>query len=289
MHKIPSSLEEMQHWFASLITSPILQSDAEQIPLFPSDVVIEIRKKIAASPALRGEERLGLYQQQYWWRLIGVLQDLFPSLVAVFDYEEFNRWVAEPYLSSHIPHDWFISNIGLDLPEWLRASNIKNELPLYELAKLDLAYEQLLFAEILPHVDAAHCEEETLYLQPFVLLFELDTDLFSYREQLLQEKKKPEQALKKWKKKRCLVLYRLHEQSQYEEIDPVVFQLLSRFQKGAKLREVIPLLEQCQDVLALFQTIASRGWLTLSSYQASHRSMQIPAQRQRRSKKQRES
>ena len=153
MHEIPSSLEEMQHWFAGLITSPILQSDADQIPLFPPDVIPEIRKKIASSPTLRSEERLGIYRQQYWWRLISVMQELFPSLVALLDYEEFNRLIAEPYLSSHIPQDWFISNIGSDLPEWLKTSNLKNELPLSELAKLDLAYEQLLFAEILPNID----------------------------------------------------------------------------------------------------------------------------------------
>ena len=127
MHEIPSSLQEIQKWFAHLITSPILQSDEDQIPLFSSDLLSEIREKIAPSPTLKSEERMGIYQQQYWWRLISVMQDLFPSLVALFDYEEFNRLIAEPYLSTHIPHDWFISNIGADLPRWLKTIRIKEE------------------------------------------------------------------------------------------------------------------------------------------------------------------
>jgi hypothetical protein len=285
MHEIPSSLEEMQHWFAHWITAPIAQSEADQIPLFPLDAIPGIRQKIAPSPTLRSEERLGIYQQQYWWRLISVMQDLFPSLVALLDYEEFNRLIAEPYLASHIPQDWFISNIGADLPKWLT----QQRLPYSELAILDLAYEQLLFADILPSIDLSKCEEETLYLQPFVLLFELDADLFSYRKQLLQEKKESSRKLKKWRKRKYFVLYRLHETNDYEEIQPVFFELLSQLQTGAQLSELIPLLEKCEDVTAVFQTMASRGWLTFSSPKASNRSMQILAQTQKRSKRQKES
>lgn len=288
MHEIPSSLEEIQQWFAHLITSPVLQSDGDRIPLFSPDVIPEIRQKIAPSLTLKSEERMGIYQQQYWWRLITVMQDLFPSLVALLNYEEFNSRIAEPYLASHIPQDWFISKIGDDLPKWLKETFANNELPLSQLAQLDLAYEQLLFAEILPNVDLSKCEKEILYLQPFVLLFELDADFFSYRKQLVQEKKPPSQALKKWRKKRYLVLYRLHEENIFEEIQPGFFELLSCLQKGAKLDEMVPLLERCEDVTSLFQMMASRGWLTHSPSKASDRSMQILVQTQRQAKTRRE-
>lgn len=278
MYEVPSSLEEIQKWFAHLITSPVLHVDDNQIPLFSSDAVPEIRKKIAPSPTLRSEERMGIYQQQYWWRLISVMQDLFPSLVALFGYEEFNRLIAEPYLSCHIPHDWFISNIGADLPHWLKATPIEHELPLSELALIDLLYEQLLFTEILPNIDLSRCAEETLYLQPFVLLLELDADLFSLRKHLLQKEKYP---LKKWKKKRHLVLYRLHNENLFEEIEPIFYELLFCLQTGVKLNEIIPLLERCKDVTALFQKMASRGWLTLCPSKASDRSIQILVQKQR--------
>lgn len=279
MSEIPSSLIEMQQWFARLITAPVKQSDTDRIPLFSSDEIPEIRQKIAPSHTLRSEERMGLYQQQYWWRLISVMQDLFPSLVALLDYDEFNRQIAVPYLASHIPQDWFISNIGADLPAWLEKTTIKNEFPLSELAHLDLAYEHMLFADFLPPVDLSKCETETLYLQPSVLLFEMDSDLFSYRIQLLKEKKAP--PLKKWRKKRGVVLYRLHEDNFFEEVQLVFFELLSRFQKGAKLNDLIPLLERCKDVTSLFQTMASRGWLTHSPSEATDQSIRIPVQTQR--------
>ncbi len=284
MHKIPSSLETLQHWFASLITSPILQSDADQIPLFSSDLIEEIRQKVAFSHTMRSEERMGIYQQQYWWRLISVIQDLFPSLVALLDYEEFNRLIAEPYLASHIPHDWFISNIGADLPGWLKT--VHKDVSFSALAEVDLAFEQLIFTEILPNIDLSKCENETLYLQPFVLLFELDADLFTFRKQLLQKEKPSVAKLEKWRKKKHQVLYRLHEQNYYEEIHPLFFELLLRLQKGAKLSELISLLEKFDDISSIFQMMASRGWLTLSCPKASDRSKQILVQTQRRSRKQ---
>ena len=217
---------------------------------------------------------MGIYQQQYWWRLLSVMQEIFPSLVAIFDYEDFNRLIAEPYLSEHPPTGWFISYIGSDLPRWLNRSYRKKNGPLLiQLAKLDLAYEDLLFAEILPKIDLsdiAQCEVKTLFLQPFVHLFELDPNLFVFRGQLLEYppdhwQTHPLPQYKKVSGKRFSVLYRNQEKNHYEEISPEFFSLLSRFQKGAKLGDLISLLENYQEIIPLFQSMASRGWLTFFS------------------------
>lgn len=288
MIEIPSSIAEIQRWFASFITSPIKQSDDNQIPLFTPDAIPDIRNKIAPSGTLRAEERLGIYQQQYWWRLISVMQELFPTLVALFDYEEFNRQIAEPYLASHIPQDWFISNVGLNLPDWLQSCPINHEFPLSELAQIDLVFEQLLFIDILPPLDFTQCAEQKLYLQPFVLLFQMDVDLFNFRKQLI-EKESPLPLLAKGKTLKHFVVYRLNETNYYEEVHSTLFKLLARFQKGAKLEEVASLLEKCDDVGLLFQTFASRNWLTTSSSTANNRPTKILVQTQKQSKKQIES
>ena len=94
------------------------------------------------------------------------------------------------------------------------------------------------------------------------MIFELYSDLFPFRDQLLQDQKQPLQKLKKWRKKRFFVLYRLNEKNYYEEIDSIFFKILFRFQNGAKLSELTPLLDQCDDVVSLFQKMARRGWLT---------------------------
>lgn len=298
----PPSLLEFQTWFARIIIPPIKESDSSDIPIYPSALIQEISQRIAPSPTLKSEERLGIYQQQYWWRLLTTMQELFPSLVAIFDYKEFNERIAEPYLVAFPPDDWFLSHIGLQLPTWLdRCYREKNASLLIQLARLDQLYEALIFTEILPAIDfstLSECEERTLFLQPFVHLFELGSGLFAYRSRLLEEppshwQDNPLPELKKNREKRYTVLYRHQEKNVYEEISPSFYTLLSSFQKGAKLADLIPLLEGCEEIVSCFQIMASRSWLTLqgpsSSYpKANSRGKTFRAQKQTREEPQKE-
>ena len=52
------------------------------------------------------------------------------------------------------------------------------------LARLDAAYVSLAFLDKVP--SQALQEDKTLYLQPFVLLFQFDVDLFTFRTSLLE-------------------------------------------------------------------------------------------------------
>jgi len=257
MHEV---LLGIQTWFASIITKPIREMDAANIPLYPSKLVEEIREKIAPSPQLRSEERLGIYQQQYWWRLLKILQEHFPSLVRLFDYKEFNQKIAEPYLIECPPNDWFLSRLGSDLPQWLSKTYREKDAPLVlNLAYLDEAYNSLPFAEKIKAHSFSQGSDRKLFLQSFVHLFQFNVDLFDFRTKLLETEEFPE--LKRSAKKRFFVLFRYQEGNHYEEISSSLFKLLLRFQKGASLGDVVPLLEKCEDVAATFQMMAAREWL----------------------------
>ena len=274
---IPTSLTEMQIWFANIITARVAETDAANLPIYHLSVIEEIRKRVAPSPSLKSEERVGIYQQQYWWRLLGIMHEIFPTLVRLFGYGAFNHEIAEPYLVSYPPNDWFLSNLGNALPEWLEKNYTEKDLSLVlGLARLDFAYEKLLFTELLPKIDAQklpQCEEERMFLQPYVLLFELDVDLFSFRAALLEHPAEHWESndfpsLDKKRGKRFFILFRHQEKSIYEEISPALQALLARFQQGAKLADLIPLLESSSEIVESFQLIASRGWLTLSNPQS---------------------
>jgi hypothetical protein len=270
----PATLSEMQTWFAKHITSPIVASDSDNIPIFAPALIGEIRKRIAPGPTMLSEERLGIYQQQYWWRLINICQEIYPAVLRLFDYEDFNRYVAEPYLLKYPPHDWFLSHIGNDLPKWLKKYYRNPDAPLVlGLALLDLSYEKLLFTDTLPPLKPetlADCEKKKLFLQPFVLLFALDADLFAFRIELMKHPPSYWQTsdlppLERCGRKKYFVLYRSGEESLYEEISSEFFDLLTRFKKGARLSGLIPLLEEFERLLESFQLMASRGWLTLTN------------------------
>jgi hypothetical protein len=265
----PKSLFEFQVWFAKHLTSPIAELDEANIPIYSHHLIEEIRTKIAPSPTLNSEERMGIYKQQYWWRLLTILQEHFPSLVRLFGYEELNHRILEPYLTNNPVQDWFLSCLGSDLPSWLEANYREKDAPLVlNLARLDAAYVSLAFLDKIP--SRGFEEDKMLYLQPFVLLFQFDVDLFDFRTELLEHEPSHWDAhdfpeLKKGKRKKHFVLFRHQEVNSYEKITPSLFDLLSRFKCGAKLCDLIPLLEKCGNILETFQTLSSRGWLLISS------------------------
>src|SRR5277367_6509665 len=269
----PNTLLDMQIWFAKIITSPLQECDQANLPVYQSHLIDDIRGRIASSPQLKSEERIGIYHQQYWWRLISIMQELYPSLVHLFGYEEFNRLIAEPYLLDCPPQDWFLSRIGSNIPDWLKKNyQEKNASLVLELASLDLAYERLIFTEILPKIDpnTLHkADSEILYLQPFVMLFEFDVDFFTFRTKLLEHPPIYWQThdlpqIKKKRKNASFVLFRKNEKDFYEEISKARFALLSCFQEGAKLIDLTEQLTACDNIIEWFQMISSRDWLSFS-------------------------
>ena len=274
---IPETLTEMQTWFAELITAPIQASDSSNIPLFPKKAIDEIRKRISPGPDLSSEERLGLYQQQYWWRLLNICQEIFPTLVRLFGYDDFNRLIAEPYLLKYPSNDWFLSSLGTNLPKWIKKHyRAKDKALVLELALLDLAYEKIPFKELMPRIEPHHlseCEKKKLLLQPYIFLFEFHVDLFDFRAQLLKHSPLHWQShnfplLQKSEKKRYFVLFRSHEESVYEEVSFSFFTLLARLKKGAKLTDLISLLESSDGLFESFRLMAAREWLTFSKQRA---------------------
>lgn len=272
----PESLSKYQAWFAKIITAPIEKFDSENIPVFPENLIPEIRKKIPKSPYLKSEERIGIYQKQYWQRLFKSLQEIFPTLVRLFNYEDFNCKIAEPYLSQYPPSDWLLSNLGNQLPLWLQTSYRGTDASLIlEMALLDLAYQHLLFSELLPSLQPhqlSDCQTKKLFLQPSVLLFECQADLFAFRSQLMEQtvdhwQMHPFPSLKKSAGKKYFVLYRNQEQTSLEEINSFLFQLLSQFKMGTALIDLIPFLEGVEpfQISESFQKIAAKGWLSISA------------------------
>jgi Putative DNA-binding domain len=255
----PPYLDALQQWFAKMITTPLEECDADHIPIFSAELIAQIRQTIAPSPHLKSEERLGSYKQQYWWRLIDLCQKTFPSLVRLVGCEEFDRLFAQPYLLDHPPQDWFLPNLWLYLPDWLEK---RNQAPFVsELARLDLAYDQLFFKETAPPLQLDAIDESTeLFLQPCVQLFVSSGDLFAFRLALLKD------AAPAWENSgpsepRYFVLYGKKE---HQEVSEPLYALLYRFKDGARLSELASLLEKIPQLLESFQMMAEKGWLRVS-------------------------
>ena len=223
MHDVvPKAIEELQIWFSHVVRYSFRKTAAFNLPVYPESLAEEIREKITTGPFLSAEERIGIYNQQYWWRFFVLLQQAFPTLARLFGYRDFNTLIAEPYLLRYPTDDWFLPQLGKDLVKWLEENYHEDDRELIlQAARLDWAYEELFQVE----------------QNPPVALFVFSADFYSFRKELLEKEIAYWQnsdlpSLDNSKGEYYSLLYRAKEGIVHEAIDRAQFDLLSSFKNG---------------------------------------------------------
>ncbi len=247
-----SRLFETQVWFGSIIRQP-LQTDHS----LPESVCSEAAHFIAPSPTLTPHKRLEIYHQQYWWRLLDCLQNNFPFLTKLLGADTFNQKIGIPYLSAHPPSDWALCKLGQSLPLWLAKQ--KEPRRLVDAARIDAASEHAFWCEQKPTADFS---AKKLHLQPFVHLFELEEDLFEYRDQLLLGKEIKVDSTPCYR-----ALYRNREsQVRWKPLTRVEYSLLRAFELGSSIEEACSSLrpsKKLEELIVIwFREWTYLGWFT---------------------------
>lgn len=195
--KVPTQLKKTQQWFASIIGRPI-DEDSKMDPISPSGELMELEAAnyIVASHTLRPAQRIQIYNQQYWWRLLNILHDTFPTLIRLFGYYDFNKNIGIPYLVRYTPNHWSLVLLGNRMVQWLQEDypiahyHLKLEFSdLALLAQIDWAFNDSFIVKELPRLTQDHLadsENLTLLLQPHVALFQTEGDLFKFRNECLE-------------------------------------------------------------------------------------------------------
>lgn len=181
--EVPSQLLRLQKWFAGAITIPLSEAEAWERR------AREARAYVAPHVRLAPARRVGIYREQYWWRLIGTLQHNFPTLVRLFGYDGFNDSLALPFLTAYPPREWSITLLGRELPAWIDAHYAAQDKPLVRCAAMvDLAFLELAIAPLPQTLSPSpRLLSQNLELQAHVRLFSFPFDLFPFRKKLLQE------------------------------------------------------------------------------------------------------
>lgn len=144
----PSDLLELQRWFASFVTRPLVTAGPYHLPLYETPLVQDIAHHISPTKRLNSEQRIGIYNQQYWWRLFTLLQIHYPTLVRLFGYADFNASLAEPYFLRYPPTSWILSCLGEKLPAWIEDYyHAEDRSIVLEVARVDEVYERLFRLE----------------------------------------------------------------------------------------------------------------------------------------------
>jgi len=152
MNDSPRSLAALQRWMQSAITHPggVEMGAASE----------SVESVIGRSRALSSVERLTIYNQAYFARLLDCLRQEFSVLAKAIGGDLFDSF-ALGYLQEHPPQSYTLTELGTRFPEYLAQSRPEAEGPwpefLIDLARLELAVNQVF--------DGPGCEGEALLSQ----------------------------------------------------------------------------------------------------------------------------
>lgn len=220
----------MQHllkWFGESIRKPL------EISSFGADQYVQPNSK------LNPDQRVKIYQQQYWWRLQTILQKTFPLVLSVLGSENFNKQVAAPYLKKCLPRHWSIDTLGDRLPQWVKNHYKHPDRQLIvDASEVDWAFVECFTAQekgIIPITwSPDEIFKERIWLQPHVRLFWLGGDLFKVREIVL--KNQPFPVIEAGGH---YYVYRNQQlQVTHQKINPTEFHALNQFVKGITLEKL---------------------------------------------------
>lgn len=286
--KVPLLLKREQQWFGSMISRPI-NENSQMDPISPSGRLMEEEAAdyIAPSPTLRPAQRIQIYHQQYWWRLLNTLHESFPLVTRLFGYSDFNRQIGIPYLTKYPPRHWSLALLGDRLLKWCDEEYQATDKQLVlEAIKLDWAFlcaftigsvASLTLEQLSVQENQTAIFDKPLYLQPFIYFFEFEYDLFTYRTDFL--KHDPDYWLDHdfpfldRSERYYYLLYRNQKNDiSWKKVLSEEYLTLHCFQKGESIENLCEWLEgqeqsfyqTAADHLQLwFQEWGQRGWLSL--------------------------
>jgi hypothetical protein len=283
----PPQLKNLQRWFGSIITSPLIENLKSQA-ITPDGSPLEeaAAQYLIASPTLAPHERIEIYNQQYWWRLLSVLHNHFPLLSRLFGYWDFDQQIGVHYLQAYPPSHFSLFPLGSRLHYWLTKNYREKDRKLVlQSAAIDYAYQAGYVAKQLPHLslhnlnpeDATEIALKPLKLQPHIKLFKCDGHYFLFRDAFLEKEQEfwlenDFPPLLREEKTYYFMIFRYeHTQIHWRRLTPGQYHLLKLFQKNTSLIHACNHLEMMggpayeealANIQSWFQEWIANQWLT---------------------------
>lgn len=261
----PPALNHLQTWFGSIIAQPLAE-DGGIRKLTPRRKSIKDEAKlfVSKSPTLESHQRIEIYNQQYWWRLINTLNDFFPFLTRLFGYSNLSEKILIPYLLAHRPVHWSINTIGDHLPEWIQKHyKEKDKQLVHDASILDRAFHMVFFFGLRPSADE-NSLELPLFLQPHVSLYQFPYQLFGFRKEMMTQP--PEYWVEHDfpKLEKGSYFFRLFRNQQsvvlWKEITEAEYLMLQQFAKGSTIDQACEWLEGQSEAIRAEAELSLEKW-----------------------------
>ncbi len=122
MRRIPdtrSELDELQAWFGKAIARPLPDEyPANPLAVSAPELHAEADARLRGNGGLGGFGRLGIYNQQYWFRLISIMQSEYTCAIHIMGLRVFNDYAVR-YLEAFPPSSPFLAQLDEAFPAFL--------------------------------------------------------------------------------------------------------------------------------------------------------------------------
>ena len=177
----PRKLADIQKIMAQALMRPLTGGDKMQTVWTDGSPTANVAAKfIKPNDRLTSFDRLQIYNQQYWWRLLASFEEDYRGLRAAIGGRKFDR-LAVAYIQAYGSQSWTMRNLGIHLEEYLRAhpdltaphTALAIDLARVEWARViafDGPEKPVIRPESLARIPA---DKLRLDLQPYITLLEL--------------------------------------------------------------------------------------------------------------------
>ncbi len=207
---------------------------------------------IKPNARLTARERLDIYRDQYWSRLIDSLRDDFPGLLLLLGERAFQKLAIE-YLTACPSKSFTLRDLGQHLP-----AHLQNQPLEHDMARLEWAHIETYDALESEPLSATFTPDQALALQPHIRLLELQYPVDDVRLKTLSAR-----AVKARRPATIhLATHRVEGDVFYRRLEPGEFAILQKLSTGKSLAKALRgIIANPEDLQRWFATWAQLGWL----------------------------
>lgn len=262
----PSELDRMERWMQAVFTHPdgaeagLQSTQAKACYPAGSEALDEL---VLPSKNLTAIERVSIYANMYYWRLIDILADDFPTVHHLLGTEQFAIVVKE-FLEKHPSTSYTLNLLGGKFPQYIKAE--AGDLPqrdfIAAVATVERAIEDIFdekFAEPVSLDELGSLMQEELVdiqlqLIPALRLLELDYPVNEYIT-AVRESRHMDIPLPA---KSYVAVYRSNYRPLRVDLEPQQYALLLSLQQGESLLEALESCMAADDTGSLATSL--EGW-----------------------------
>jgi len=257
----PATLADVQRLMAEAVMRPLRSDEGMQTAWKDGSPAADVAARIIKpNDRLSSFERLQIYNQQYWWRLLGSFAEDFRALRAVVGNRKFDK-LAVAYLESCGSTTWTMRDLGRQLESFLRAhpeltaphGQLALDVVRVEWARV-IAFDEPGKSVLQPEKIAAVSPDRLrIGLQPYLTLLELahpvdellrkfkesqiETGAFSNAVSATVTRRRSRIAARPARRPVHLAVHRHELAVYYKRLEPEAYRLLCALRDGATLAD----------------------------------------------------